>query len=171
MFRHILVPLDGSERSERAIPHALSIASDQTKITLFHVIPILLVPFPASPEAPVVAAESEYYEKQRVYTFQRVETYLKRVASTIKDWSGSLEFRFDVGNDPALVILDFCDRHAVDVIVMATRGQSGLSRWLMGSVTQKVLQAAHCPVFVIPTHEDAKPKTQASSASSSIEHG
>lgn len=48
--------------------------------------------------------------------------------------------------------MNFAEEQAVEFIVMATRGRSGVTRWIMGSVTQKVLQAAICPVFVVPAH-------------------
>ena len=56
--------------------------------------------------------------------------------------------------EPANVIVETAERLKVDAIVMSTHGRSGLSRWLFGSVTNKVLSANVCPVYVIPS----KPK-------------
>lgn len=51
-------------------------------------------------------------------------------------------------------ILRFADTHDVDLLVMATRGLTGLNRFLLGSVTQRVVRAASCPVFTLNVHED-----------------
>jgi nucleotide-binding universal stress UspA family protein len=56
----------------------------------------------------------------------------------------------DICNLPAAdAIIEFATHHDVDVIVIATHGRSGLSRWIFGSVTQKVIQAASIPVLVV----------------------
>ena len=61
--------------------------------------------------------------------------------------------------DPATVIVETAQKLHVDAIVMSTHGRSGLSRWLFGSVTQKVLAASCCPVFVIPAKVTEESKT------------
>jgi nucleotide-binding universal stress UspA family protein len=53
----------------------------------------------------------------------------------------------------AEAILDYTEQHKVDLIAIATHGRSGVSRWVFGSVTQKVIQAAPVPVLVIRPHE------------------
>jgi nucleotide-binding universal stress UspA family protein len=55
--------------------------------------------------------------------------------------------------DPHTLIVNWARDKAVDLIVMSTHGRSGLSRMLLGSVTEKVLRSASCPVLAIPTHE------------------
>lgn len=57
--------------------------------------------------------------------------------------------------DVSKQIVRFAETHDVDLIVMATRGLSGLNRFLLGSVTQRVVRAAPCPVLTINVHEDA----------------
>jgi len=55
--------------------------------------------------------------------------------------------------DPHTLIVNWARDKAVDLIVMSTHGRSGLSRMLLGSVTEKVLRSASCPVLAIPSHE------------------
>jgi len=55
--------------------------------------------------------------------------------------------------DPHRLIVEWVKKNAVDLIVMSTHGRSGLPRMMLGSVTEKVLRNAHCPVLAIPTIE------------------
>ncbi len=55
--------------------------------------------------------------------------------------------------DPHTLIVNWARDKAVDLIVMSTHGRSGLPRMLLGSVTEKVLRSASCPVLAIPSHE------------------
>ena len=55
--------------------------------------------------------------------------------------------------DPHTLIVNWARDKAADLIVMSTHGRSGLPRMILGSVTEKVLRSAACPVLAIPTHE------------------
>jgi nucleotide-binding universal stress UspA family protein len=55
--------------------------------------------------------------------------------------------------DPHTLIINWARDKAVDLIVMSTHGRSGLTRMLLGSVTERVLRSASCPVLAIPSHE------------------
>lgn len=50
---------------------------------------------------------------------------------------------------PAEQIINYAERHKIDVIVMGHRGKTFFERWRLGSVSQRVLQYAHCPVIVV----------------------
>ena len=60
---------------------------------------------------------------------------------------------------PAERILEQAEELAVDAIVMSTHGRSGVSRWVFGSVAQKVLSGASCPIFIIPLRSLHSPET------------
>jgi nucleotide-binding universal stress UspA family protein len=55
--------------------------------------------------------------------------------------------------DPRTLIVNWARDKAADLIVMSTHGRSGLPRMILGSVTEKVLRSAACPVLAIPSHE------------------
>jgi nucleotide-binding universal stress UspA family protein len=55
--------------------------------------------------------------------------------------------------EPDDLIVDWANDNSIDVIVISTHGRSGLSRMILGSVTEKVLRKARCPVLAIPCHE------------------
>jgi nucleotide-binding universal stress UspA family protein len=63
-----------------------------------------------------------------------------------------------VEESPHMAITEFAEENDVDLIVMSTRGQSGLSRWLMGSVADRVVRGAMVPVLLV---QAAKEKTDA----------
>jgi nucleotide-binding universal stress UspA family protein len=55
--------------------------------------------------------------------------------------------------EPDALIVEWANDNAIDVIVISTHGRSGLPRMILGSVTEKVLRKARCPVLAIPCHE------------------
>ncbi|MBI1256134.1 MAG: hypothetical protein GC204_01565 [Chloroflexi bacterium] len=149
MLNHVLVPLDGSFLSQTALDHALKLLGTDSEITLITVLEpqeIALSEFYPSTIIPM----SNQDDKSVYAAIARTQNYLKRIASDIEEeYHFQVNTRVEVG-DAATVITDIAQTLLVDAIVMSTHGRSGLSRWLFGSVTQKVLSAAPCPVFVIP---------------------
>ena len=156
MFNHILVPLDESELSESALGYVHKIASEGSHVTLLTVIvpPDMSINtmyrVPGQPEIPV---DINYEGVERQLRVQ-AEEYLRAKAKQLAHTGAQVEILVQAGQ-PADLIVENAKELGVDVIVMATHGRSGISRWLLGSVTQKVLSAAPCPVFVIPSRDNA----------------
>lgn len=150
MLKHILVPLDGSLLSEMALDYARDIVAVDGKVTLVSVIetPLdydyTLVDIPLT----VVTARA-YDEKAYSNTYQRVQEYLNGKAKELSAEGFEVHCVVETG-EPATVITDVASRNHVGAIVMTTHGRTGISRWLFGSVTQKVISAMPCPVFVVP---------------------
>lgn len=140
MYKHILLPLDGSPLAEQALPHAISLAEHfQSEIILIRV----LVPLPRSPttfEAALQRAEKE--------TTVFVHDYLSRIAVSIQERGITVKMIVIRGR-PHMQIIQYAETNQVDLIVMCTRGESGLSRWLMGSVSDRVVRGANVPVFMV----------------------
>jgi nucleotide-binding universal stress UspA family protein len=133
MFRRLLVPLDGSETAENALPYAEEIAAKFGA-------EIILVSVSDSPNA----------DMRHLY-----RPYLERIAGQVglrlKDWADSKEATVVVKalkGKPADEILRCADENGVSLITMASRGASG-GKWLLGNVAWKVLQAADRPVLLI----------------------
>jgi nucleotide-binding universal stress UspA family protein len=147
MFKKILVPLDGSELAERALPPAQAIAEGGGKLILLHV--------PAIP--PVVTATLYPHDVpmsnislQQVTAEGMNYLALKRAELQTRDIPVRTEV---IPGDPAAVILDTAEVEEVDLIVMSTHGYTGLDQFIMGSVTQRVLRHAPCPVLVVRKHQ------------------
>ncbi len=151
MFQRILVPLDGSPRAEQALPVAARIARTSVgSIALLQVV---------SPSidygggmAPMVTEE---IIKAR---FDEASSYLDRVAKAceLAGIETTTEVMFGL---PAQDILAVAESRPVDLIIMCSHGRTGFTRWVLGSVAQKVTH--HCPVPVLVLCE-SKPFPSAS---------
>lgn len=145
MFKRILVPLDGSVLAERALEPALTVASqEQDGEVIFLGIPVyrdIIVPNAAGFD---MLLPEQSLEKFR----EDVEAYLIEMKGAWKR-PGICLRTMVVDGDVASVIVDTAEEQAVDLIVMTTHGYSGFSRWLLGSVTERVLRSAPCPVLAI----------------------
>jgi len=145
MYTRILVALDGSQLSECILPYARSFAKAfNIPVELLEVIePDTLMPS-------VVAQHGRYHD---VMTAEREKrsAYLKEVATL---FSGSLPVDCNVKiGKPAEIIVDTAAAHAGTLIAMATHGRSGVKRWLLGSVADKVLHAAANHLLLVRTTE------------------
>ena len=148
MLKHVLVPLDGSNLAEEALAYALDIVAADGTITLVCAIEVPDVPvygyYP-----PVTVPD---YESTKNELLPIARHYLEGLTSDITKNGKLATFEATMG-DPVTVITEAAERLHVDAIVMSTHGRSGISRFLFGSVTNKVLSAKVCPVFVIPSKE------------------
>jgi nucleotide-binding universal stress UspA family protein len=163
MLKHILVPLDGSALSEEALEYGLKIVGPQGKITLVSAVDLPdvtegnLYPIVGASLGPIeVGKYSDVYPRAEDWVVQARE-YLEAAAGRIREAMPEVlvENLIEIG-DPASFILKSATRLEVDAIVMSTHGRSGLSRWIFGSVTTRVLNHAPCPVFVVPSKERRK---------------
>lgn len=138
MYRKILVPLDGSTLSERAIIPALEIA--QRRQSALYLCrshePTLL-----SPAAKGFVNQGELHQREQ----EEIETYLKSKLPTTYD---KCEIAVLKG-DAAEAILSFAEEEEIELIVLTTHGDSGFGRWLFGSVAERVTRHSPCPVLSI----------------------
>jgi nucleotide-binding universal stress UspA family protein len=148
MFEKILVPLDGSELAECVIPFVEELAKkhDAKEVVLFRVCdaPSILADYPGgmpSPWEKHVEQITGHVQKQcRIY-LDDTEERLKKEGINVKTDSA-------LGN-PADDIVDYADKNGFDLIVMASHGRSGVSRWAFGSVADKVFRSTCVPVLMI----------------------
>ena len=141
MYKKILVPLDGSELAKMALDQAEKLAKTfDGEIILFQVVPFM--PIYGSPElvTPLIVDEKQKEAAERYLANLREELEKKglRVAAMVR-----------TGQQVAVEIIDFAKESGVDLIIMCTHGRSGISRWVMGSVTLKVLTRAETPILLI----------------------
>jgi nucleotide-binding universal stress UspA family protein len=144
MFNKILVPLDGSTLAENALKPGLALA-ERTGAE------VMLLRVPVYREIPAAAAAAFDFlrpEQSREEIYNRAERYLKSVRQVRVGSAVPLRLQV-VDGDPAGTIVDLAADAAVDLIVMSTHGRTGLGRWLLGSVTEKVLRSAPCPLMIV----------------------
>ena len=144
MYEKILVPLDGSELAEVSLPYAEELAGRLgSEITLIYV--------RRSAEDPYDHMHRFYIKKTAEVTKQGTERYLEKpVGKAIK-----VESRILVGH-AAEEIVDYADKADIGLIVMATHGRSGIRRWALGNVAEKVVGATGRPMLLIRA-KDARP--------------
>jgi nucleotide-binding universal stress UspA family protein len=150
MLRHVLVPLDGSALSEQALYHAMDILGPNGRITLLTVMESPFTYEYAMLEVPLTMMTSRAYTEEEFQSAQtRITDYLNTKARKLVEKGYEVEMLVETG-DPATVIHDVATKTKVNAIVLTTHGRTGLSRWLFGSVSQKVISQMPCPVYVVP---------------------
>ncbi len=145
-FTRILCPVDFSDASTHAVDHAIAIAGRYTAgLTLLHVRPPISarVPDLPQPDSPTPAPDME-----------RVQEQLGGCLRTARNAGISTDALVDVGQ-PAAGILTRAVSLRADLIVMGTHGAGGFEHLLLGSITEKVLRRATCPVLTVPPRAHA----------------
>ena len=156
MLRHVLVPLDGSNLSEQALPYAEAVVAKGGKITLVSVLELPIDYEYAVMDIPLtIVSNQSYSEEQYDNTYRQVQDYLNLKARELTKRGFDVTCVVETG-DPAIVLTDIASREKVNAIVITTHGRTGFSKWLFGSVTQKVIASMPCPVFVVPGKEVVK---------------
>lgn len=144
MYEDILFPTDGSDAAERTFPHAVSHArAFDARIHLLYVVDTTY--------AGVGVGGSKNVNSLR----ERGESTIDEFEAKLRDEGIETVTKIEEG-DPYTEIKRYGDEH-VDMIVMGTRGRSGLEKYLLGSVTEKVVRTADVPVFTVRSPEDRDP--------------
>jgi nucleotide-binding universal stress UspA family protein len=143
----ILVPVDFSDTSEAAVDYALRLAKESgAKIHLLHSYPVS--PGIATPYGP--ALPDAVFESIRSGAEQRLADTRKRLVAE------GVEVTAHLTAEPAsFAIAEAAEELGVDCVVMGTRGLSGLKHVLLGSVAERTVRTAPCPVFTVPLADAA----------------
>ena len=139
MFKSIVWANDGSEAAQRALPLIEELAqTGGATVTLVHVVERI-------EGAGAVGLPRRADESQ-------VQADLRGLVSQLeqKGVTASLEIRGDVGARPAHEVVDIARRTGADLIVAGSRGHTAIGGLLVGSVTNRLLHIAPCPVLVVP---------------------
>ena len=147
MYKRLLIPLDSSEIAERALPYAKELATHLGSEVI-----LINVRMPAeNPDEPehrfyiskmAAATEQDIKKSPALPPGQKV-----KVESAIIGSPGLL-------THPAEEIVDYAEKENVSLIVMATHGRTGISRWTLGDTANKVARASKCPVLLIRANTD-----------------
>lgn len=150
MYDAVLFPTDGSDESLQALDHALSVAN--TYGATLHALYVVDTgsqrgvfddtAVDLEPTAAALRGEGEQ-------TLERIEQEAKHTGATFVGAvrEGSVIHR---------TIRDYADENRVDLIVMATHGRRGLDRWLLGSVTERLVRTADVPVLTVRSMTDTE---------------
>ncbi|MFC6961372.1 universal stress protein [Halocatena marina] len=137
----VLIPLDGSEQSDRALAHATETIPTKS-VTLMTVID------PSSgfsTGAGTPGAAEVWYESEK----KRVKVRLSNAREQVETAGLEVETVVETGR-PAPAIVEYATTHDIDQIVMGSHGRKGVSRLLLGSVAEAVVRRSPVPVTVVP---------------------
>jgi nucleotide-binding universal stress UspA family protein len=142
-YKKIVVPIDGSGLSQRAIPHAVDIArANQSEIILLHVFRP-----PAREYANIIALAGQ--ESQIDVVREQTKQYLIGLRTELRDEGIECRVQMIEGASAAHLIVDYINGEEVDLVVMSTRGHTGLARMVFGSVANTVMQSVRVPCMLI----------------------
>jgi nucleotide-binding universal stress UspA family protein len=147
MFKHILLPTDGSKLSDRAIQRGIELAEALgARVTTVHVIPEFRIMADESFVLPNTVDIKRRYEKE---SKARAEKLLDKIGERARAAGVKYEGVAVSGDVPYEQIIDAAKKRKCDLILMASHGRRGLSGLLLGSETSKVLTHSKIPVLVV----------------------
>jgi len=148
MYGKMLVPLDGSKLSECVLPHVEELARG------CHVAEIVLLRVCEPPTVPADYPASlpenwdDHVSSMNKFTRQQCSLYLDEMESKLKARGFSVKTSSRLG-DPAEEIVDYASKNGIDLIVMASHGRTGVARWALGSIAERVFRATCVPLLMV----------------------
>lgn len=148
-----MVPLDGSELAECVLPHVNAF------IKGFGISDVLLVRV-IEPVKPDLRVYDNVFDEEFIGQAQKIwadvekqertsaKGYLDQVSERLKQKGSTIHSEVLVG-DVAKRLADYAESNDIDLIIMATHGHSGVKRWIMGSVAEKLFRSVSLPVFMV----------------------
>jgi nucleotide-binding universal stress UspA family protein len=149
-IRRVLCPVDFSPIARRALDHAAAIARwYESELVVLHVIPFMptLFGFPAAVDTAAVASADA----------DAVIPELTRFVGEATATASGTRMIVRSGS-PSVEILRSAAEEDADLLVLGTHGRTGFERFMVGSVTEKVLRKAPCPVLTVPPHAEGQPE-------------
>jgi len=153
MYNKIMVPLDGSKVAECVLPHV------KTFIEGFNISDAFLVRV-LDPVKPDLRVYDNVFDDEFIRHAQKIwsdveqqektsaKGYLDQVAERLLQKKTTLHPEVLMG-DVAKELADYADANEIDLIIMASHGYSGIKRWIMGSVAEKLFRSASVPVLMV----------------------
>lgn len=145
MYKNVMVPLDGSSLAECVLPHvdALTKAGLIEKVTFVRVAEPVRVPVDV--EGPVLDKQWQETQAERR---AEAEDYLGKLLSRLNYGKVNVGSQVLMGT-AADSLADYAVKKGIDLIIIASHGRSGISRWVWGSVAERILRSARAPVLIV----------------------
>ena len=144
MYKRIMVPLDGSELAERVLPHIYNLAKKGKAVV--HLI-IVVEKFEMPTHGGVVFDETALRQFQYQHEVA-AESYIDKIAELLKTKRIAVKPKVLTGKI-ADSLIDYAENNSINMIIMATHGRSGISRWIWGSIAEKILHSSTIPVLLV----------------------
>jgi len=151
MYKKIMVPLDGSELAECVLPHVDGFVTGcQVEMVIF-VRVIEPIHYPAANPASSPQFSQTMKENAKIMEEEERSSaarYLKGVISRVKQ--GGIKYKADIlVGKIADSLVDYAEANEIDLVLIATHGRSGISRWVRGSIADRVLRSSCAPVLMV----------------------
>lgn len=150
MYQRILVPLDGSSLAEQVLPYVVKLGRGNGY-------PVTLLRAYNIPAMELEHASGDLLDQIIAGTLAEAQGYLKRVGDALGKSGLAITSAVREGDAAALIVSE-AEAVSGTLIAMSTHGRSGISRWVLGSVTDKVLHAAACPLIIIRANPVEEPE-------------
>lgn len=154
MYKKILLPTDGSENSKRANKHALWIAdkSDADIVIMYVIEPHFPELATGLPLSTLPTPDERFYEEIREEGHQIIDNFKQELEDVqCKGICKNTNLKSIITEGkPSTEIVSILDKENIDLVVMGASGRHGLDRFVIGSVTERVVRNARKPVMVIP---------------------
>ena len=143
MFKHILIPTDGSAIAHRAIRNGIAFAKEiHAEVTGIHVMPELS---PYAYQAEMLADTQEHFTNECIAC---ATSFLLQITDAAREADVKCDSIYVTSDSPYQKIIQAAQDKGCDLIAMASHGRSGITQLFLGSQTQKVLTHSHIPVLV-----------------------
>jgi nucleotide-binding universal stress UspA family protein len=145
-YQHVVVPLDGSELAECVFPHLEAVASNCqiTEVELVRAVTPVEMHYKAA--FPIDSKQEKQINEANI---REAENYLLKIKSGLDSSRMTVTTRVLTGSHIAETLADYLNKSGADLLLMATHGRSGASRWIWGSVADRLLQISCIPVFLV----------------------
>jgi nucleotide-binding universal stress UspA family protein len=152
MYKRILVPLDGSELAECVLPHVESIIKgcQVPDVIFIRVVEPVHIPTSATDMSMVFSEKDAERARKRAEEMGKAdaENYLSGITARAA-YDNARSQSVILSGKAAETIAEYAEENGIDLIVIATHGRSGISRWVWGGTADKILRSAGVPVFMI----------------------
>lgn len=145
MYQKIMVPLDGSELAECVLPHVKAIAMGCEVKSVVFVRVVEPFHMPSSSYISISEDERKHIDSDHL---SDAKNYLRQLVSQVKYDGVNVQSEVIMGK-PAESLAEYATNNEVDLIIIATHGRSGVSRWVWGSVADRILRSACVPVLMV----------------------
>jgi nucleotide-binding universal stress UspA family protein len=147
MYKKIMVPLDGSKLAECVLPHLETIVKgcESPEVIAVKVVEPLSVPYGRE-----VSQLASLEQVKAFETHQKAdaEKYLKEVIARLKKTGVNAKAKVIYGK-AGEALSDYATKNKVDLVIIATHGRSGISRWVWGSVADRLVRSVSVPVLMV----------------------
>jgi len=169
MYQNVMVPLDGSDLAECVLPHVKdfiksSLAKTVVFVRVIEPLPLLVYgelaeTFPLSTYAEPYADRLDHWQSVEAERKSAAEEYLKKASSFLNEYGERVQCEVLVGK-VAQTIAAYAEDNKVDLTMIATHGRSGVSRWIMGSVADRIFRSSNAPVLMVRAPDTNKAMTR-----------